>query len=83
MQLPLKLLVQLVTEDLMGLRDLRRLLVVWRQLEPLHAAHAYPPALLVPSAQQGTPEWAARPWSLMAQAWACLLPAACIHADLL
>ncbi len=83
MQLPLKLLVQLVTEDLMGLRDPRRLLVVWRQLGPLHAAHAYPPALLVPSAQQGTPEWAARPWSLMAQAWACLLPAACIHADLL
>ncbi len=83
MQLPLKLLVQLVTEDLLVLMSLRRLLVVWMQLGPPHAAHVCPPALLVPSAQHGTPEWAAQPWSPMAQAWACLLPASCIHADLL
>ena len=83
MQLLLKLLVQLMTEDLMALMGRRRLLVVWRQLGPPHAAHACPPALLVPSAQQGTPEWAAQPWSLMAPALACLLPASCIHTDLL
>ncbi len=83
MHLLLKLLVRLGTEDLMVLMGLRRLLVVWMQLGPPHAAHACPPALLVPSAQQGSPEWAAQPWSLMAQALACLLPASCIHADLL
>ena len=82
-KLLMKLLMQLVTEDLLVLMGLRRLLVVWRQLGPPHAAHACPPALLVPSAQQGTPEWAAQPWSLMAQALACPLPASCIHADLL
>lgn len=83
MQLLLKLLVQLVTEDLLVLIGQRRLLVVWRQLGPQHAAHACPPALLVSSDQQGTPEWAAQPWSLMAQALACLLPASSIHAGLL